>query len=194
VGYAAVLALLAGCGSSPPVPADRFYHLGAIEAPSGAPLTDGAIVVRSFNADGVHGERAILYSDDAATLELQQHHYAFWTEPPPRMLQSALIDRLRAAGGAALVTDDAKIDAALTVRGRIRRFERQLAGDPAVVVQLELRLDDASGRPLLVKDYAARTPVADEKVPAAVDGFTTALRTVFDEFLADARAVTRAVP
>ncbi len=186
------LALAGGCAKAPPVPADRFYRLADPVVAAGPALAQDALLVRQFRGDGVVSERALAYTETATGTSLEQHHYHFWADAPPRLLQQQMVAFLRNAAAAPIVTDDLEVDAGLVVTGRIRRFERKLAGEPGVRVALELRLDDRRGQPLLVRDYVAEEPAAGASFEDAVAAFDTAVGSIFTGFLADARAVVAA--
>lgn len=186
------LALAGGCAKAPPVPADRFYRLADPQAAAGEPLSAEPVLVRQFRGDGLLSDRALAYSDTEAGTALEQHHYHFWADAPPRLLQQQLIAYLRAAAASPIVTDDLEVDAALVVSGRLRRFERDLAGDQGVRVALELRLDDAAGQPLLVRDYAADQAAAGAEFEDAVAAFDQAVGAIYARFLDDARAAIAA--
>ena len=182
--------VIGSCASAPPVPADKFYRLpDPVNISPGPALTDGVIRVERFEADGVHGERAVVFSDDGQGVSLQQHHYHFWADAPPLMLQHQLISYLRAAGAADIVVHKPSSEAALIVSGRIKRFERDLSGSAAVArIVLELSIEANDARvPLLIKDYEASVTAASDTLPASVTAFAQGISEIFAAFLIDAR-------
>ena len=183
-------AVAGGCAKAPPVPADVFFRLPDPRPVAGAQLTDAAIVVRALRADGLRSERALLYVDDAADVTLQQQHYHFWAESPPRLVQAQLIQYLRLAGASPMVIGGTDAPAELVVSGRLRRFERRLSGEQAAVVEIELQLERDGHGLVLVRDYAAEVP-AGEGFDSAIAAFAEALDKIFADFLADARASLR---
>ena len=88
VWIACVGFVLAGCGA-PPVPDDHFYRLGEVSSTQkfAQPLIDGKLLVEMPLAAGIRRERAILYSEDPAHVELRRYHYHHWEDQPPRLLQ-----------------------------------------------------------------------------------------------------------
>jgi ABC-type uncharacterized transport system auxiliary subunit len=187
--------LMAGsCGTAPPVPVDYYYRLPEPRAETGEPLTQGVILVKLFLTDGVHNERALVFSRDADGLRLEQHHYHFWVDSPPRMVQAQLVSYLRAASAAPVVVADPSVPADLLVSGRIKRFERDISGrTPVVRVALEMRLDLSEGGVLvLVRDYSVETKVDGSGFPESAKAFSESLDRLFTEFLADARGELRA--
>lgn len=182
---------LAGClGSAPPVPRDHFYRILVPSPPrSHAALFPGVLSVAPLEADGLLRERPLLYSATGAAHEMQQHDYHYWIDPPPRMLQGQLVDYLRASGLAgSVVTPELRIAADYELIGRVKRLERLLgAGQPRVVVELELSLVAATGdRILVIETYSAEEPATDESIEASVVALQTALSEIFERFLDDA--------
>lgn len=182
---------LAGCfGDAPPVPEDRYYRV-TLDAPperSDQPLFDGVVLVQPFGADGLLRDRALVYSVDNPGGELKQHHYHFWTDTPPRLLQEATASYLRLAGIARdVVTPELRVPAEIEVQGHLLRFDRVLGGDvPRVAVELRLALVDArDGQLIVMNSYADEVPCADDSVNAAVRGFNEALSGIYRRFLAD---------
>ena len=186
----AVLLLVGGClGSAPPVPRDHYYRvLVSAPARSALPLLPGVLVVAPLEADGLLHERPLLYSASGQPVEMQQHDYHYWIDPPPRMLQAQLVDYLRSSGLAAtVVTPDLRVKADYEVSGRIKRLERLLGGGPPrVVAELELALvATASKRLILVQTYTAEVPSADDSVGASIAALNLALGRIFERFLND---------
>jgi len=182
---------LSGCfGSSPPLPDDHYYRL-PIAAPTQrfeAPPVPGVIMVERPRATAVHATRSLAYSEDEQGLRLEHYHYHHWTDPPPQLLQQALVDFLRAANVAPTVTSDAgRLELDYRISAVVRRFERQKTSDGwKVAVTLELRADAAAGdRPLLLNEYAALVPVKSDDMEGTVRAFSAASGDVFTRFLAD---------
>jgi ABC-type uncharacterized transport system auxiliary subunit len=187
----ATLLLAGGClGSAPPVPRDHYYRvLVSAPAHSTLPLLPGVLAVAPLDADGLLRERALLYSATGQSVEMQQHDYHYWIDPPPRMLQAQLVDYLRTSGLAtAVVTPDLRVKADYEVSGRIKRLERMLGGGPPrVVAELELALVETAGKRLiLVQTYTAEVPCADDSVSASVAALNDAIGRIFERFLNDA--------
>jgi len=102
---AAAIVALPACALRP-IPATRFYRLAAppVEpAAARAPRLSGVLVVERFSADDLLAERPILYSNGTG-LELHQHRYHHWVEPPTDMLQQQLVSYLQMTGAASMVT------------------------------------------------------------------------------------------
>ncbi len=188
--------LLGACGRQASVPEDHFYRLPALLPATilNSPVVNESVLVRVLESDGVHRERAIVYTEDSRGIRLQQHHYHFWLEPPPRLLQRRFARYLRAIGFSPIVlTEGGGASQGMVITGRILRFERELAGHSAqAVVGLELQLEQmGSGRrgvPLLLREYEAVIP-AGESFSASAVAFGEALSKIFADFVRDARKV-----
>lgn len=178
-----ILALLAlgGCSAPEAVPDFRYYRLapaGAIAALP-APLLDKPLVVEAFRADGVHGERPILYANDADSIKVSQYHYQLWNDPPPVLVQRRLQELLGSARVSAYVTDrlSARIEG-YRLTGAIYRFERVLVdGQPSeAVLGVRLRLQgDGEEMPLVERDELVRVPVQGARVEDAAIALSAAV-------------------
>lgn len=161
---------LGACSAPEAIPDFRYYRL-APAAPIAAlpgPVLDKPLVVENFRADGVHGERPILYANDIDSIKVSQYHYQLWNDPPPVMVQRRLQELLQQARVAEYVTDRLSgrvLGYRLT--GTVYRFERVLVeGKPTEVVlgvRLRLQASEAS-MPLIERDELLRVPVSGSTV------------------------------
>ena len=171
VSCMSLIALALGACSAPEaIPDFRYYRL-APAAPIAAlpgPVLDKPLVVENFRADGVHGERPILYANDIDSIKVSQYHYQLWNDPPPVMVQRRLQELLQQARVAEYVTDRLSgrvLGYRLT--GTVYRFERVLVeGKPTeVVLGVRLRLQDSeASMPLIERDELLRVPVSGSTV------------------------------
>jgi len=189
--------VLTACMVQPPVPEDRFYRLA--EARPGVSLEvaalDGVLAVQAFAADGLHSERAMLYSTDPGQRRLQQYHYQFWLDAPPLLVQDYLAEYFRKAGIAGRVIEGySSSSGAFHLSGRLKRFEQLLDGGRArVIAVLELRLErPGAPEPLLDKEYLREIFFTTGSVIDAVRGLEQALDGIAEEFIADVRQVNSA--
>lgn len=181
LAMAFALLALAACAAPEPIPDFRYYRL----APAGpiaalpAPLLDQPLVLTNFRADGVHGERPILYATDADSIKVTQYHYQLWNDPPPLMVQRRLQELLDAANVSAYVTDRmSSRQPSYRLTGVIHRFERVLVdGQPTeVVFGVRLRLEgNGTERPLLERDELVRVPVTGSSVEDAAVALSAAV-------------------
>jgi uncharacterized lipoprotein YmbA len=188
-------ALLGGCAATPGIPETTYYRLPPMPevAQRESPLFEAPVVVETFLADGLHSDQALLYAMDEGAAQLRAYHYQLWVDPPVRMLQRRLMRALRHAGVAALVLDRIGSQGeAIRVNGRIERFERVPAGTGWLAsVALGLRVDDASGRPLLVRRYREDVAAAGATVADSVRAFGEALDRIHAAFIADLETAAR---
>ncbi|GMU43561.1 MAG: membrane integrity-associated transporter subunit PqiC [Xanthomonadales bacterium] len=175
------LAALVGCSAPDAVPDFRYYRLapaGAI-TPLAAPLLNKPLLVEAFRADGVHGERPILYANDPHSIKVSQYHYQLWNDPPPVLVQRRMQELLTAARVSTYVTDrlSARVEG-YRLGGTIYRFERVLVeGRPAEAVlgvRLRLQADDEP-MPLVERDELLRVPVRGASVEDAAIALSTAV-------------------
>lgn len=186
---------LGGCGSTPQVSTDRFYQLEDRPVSAGSPLTNGTLLVREFKGDGLRSERALLYVPSDGSAALEQHHYRFWSDAPPRMLQRELVAYLRAAGAAPVVVDEiTRGSADLIIRGRLLQFEYETGRAAQAHVAMELRLDRADTGPILARTYSASVAIGEVTVERAVAAIDQGVGQVYAQFLADMRAVVAKAP
>jgi len=184
-------ALLSACTATT-VPEDNFYRLtlGEAAAPALPPrLATSVIQVERFTADGLLGGRPIVFSDSAQADVAQTYHYDFWIEPPTILLQSALADMLRKAGGQKVVTPEMRIDPDYTITGRVRAFE-QVRGSPGFVrVEIELAVSErANNKLLMFKSYSAEPQTSSDGIREAVSKMSAAINDIYSQFLKDIAA------
>ena len=181
---AAIVLTLAGCGSVPPAPVERFYRLQPVLLDLPAKALNGGIPLQPFRADSLYAERPLVYGDEASSRQLRQYHYHLWLYAPAQLVQ----DHLAASLGK--LVDAAGKDNAPRLEGRILRFDRMLVGKSSkAVVALELRL--VKGNKLILgKTYAAERMAADESVAAHVAAVEQALAAIYVEFLKDAAGLS----
>lgn len=180
---------LLGCAATSPVPEDHFYRLQApqpeqsLEAPR-VPL----LAVEALDSDGLHRQRALLYSEDPGQRSLKQYHYHFWRDAPPRLVQDYLTAWLRGTGLAGEVVEGYSGEPDVyRIQGRLWRFEQVTDGAQVrVVVHLELWVRGPGGRAgLFREDYRVGEVVTGTGILATVTAFERALARVGGEFTLD---------
>ncbi len=186
-------ALLAACGTVPDVPEVRYYRLPPV---ADLPNAESAafqrpLVVEPLSADGVYNEQAILYSLKPAG-SVRTYHYQLWSDPPGRLLQRRLIDTLRSARMAPVVTDRMPASqSSLRLTGLIERFERVRIGEDRwkIYVGLQFRLDRDYEQPLLQRGYRAEVDAEGAGIQATVRAFGTAIDECFASLRTDLAAL-----
>lgn len=170
-----VMLLLLGCGTSPPLPRDRYYALEpntqgrlAVE-----PIT-ATLQVKDLAARGFLGGRQILYRTSEQPLMVERYDGYLWDTPVPRALSAALAQAIRDAGlfGHVLIpADHARADVLLG--GEVVRFEhRPTDRPPQVMAQLNLALVSAGDRHVLfTRAYSGEEPVTTDTPEAMAEAF-----------------------
>ncbi len=178
---------IAAC-SAPTVPKEQYFRLVAAPATQAlARPLPGILEVAPLGADGVTGERPLLYTANGG-VKLEQRNYAYWTELPTAMVRDQLVAYLRSAGAAEqVVPSELRIGALYRIQGDIKRLE-QSAGDAkdTGIVELELSLiDQNTDQLVLSRVYRAETPAADRSIDGAVAALNAGLQDVLMRFAAD---------
>ena len=172
--------LLSGCGAAPRK--DMFYRLPEVAGVAAASEGEGTVIyVPPFLADGLHGERALVYAHDDGTA-LEQYTYDYWVDSPRLLLQQALAERLRAGGAQRVVTSPSS-ETRYTVRGRIRKFERRGAS-AEVSLEFEL-LSAATEVPVFVRGYERSVPLGDDAMSTCARALGEAAQDELAKFVTD---------
>ncbi len=190
----AAAAGLGGCAAGTPAPPDRFLRLSPPAPPAlNAPVLDGPVLVKRFTADGVLGQRPLLYSRPGAPGVLQQYNYVYWAESPTVMLQALTVDALRAARVASrVITPQYGADAPYVLVGTLRALEHRQGSAPAVAVAMELGVATRDGQPpLLVGSYDVTEAVDGGGVDAAAAAMGRAVGAILARFVSDLAARPR---
>ena len=183
-----ILLLIAGCAGSSPIPRDHFYRLPDPTLQSEpVQIVLGDIFVEQFITDGLHRERAILYTNDPLSIELGQYHYHHWIDSPTRLIRDQLIQFLRVSNVASRVYDTPDVSAGLHIYGKIRRFERQHnEASDSIIVSLDLRvMQSGLESPLLLKLYTEQIDFEGQSMNKAVVAFAEALSIIFSHLIED---------
>ncbi|MBL8709719.1 MAG: membrane integrity-associated transporter subunit PqiC [Rhodospirillaceae bacterium] len=187
-GALVLAAVLSGCfGAAPPVPKEQYYRLIAIDSPEpGSQILPGIVEVAPFLAEGVMGERPLLFTADQGQ-KLEQRNYAYWTDAPPAMLRDQLIAYLNAAGVAdRVVQSELRIASQYRLQGRIKRLEQTTGGGNGGVIALELSLIDKNSDQIIASGlYEAARPAAGDSIDDAVIALNAGLNEIFANFVAD---------
>jgi len=181
----AALALTA-C-TAPSVPKEQYFRLVATPATEKVahPIT-GVIEVVPFAADGVAGERPLLFT--ANGVKLEQRNYAYWTDVPVSMLRDQTIAYLRSAGLAdKVVPSELRVGGIYRIQGEIKRLEQSVVGKKSTgIIEIELSLINEDSDALVVsKVYHAETPAADGTIDAVVTALDAGLNEILKQFTAD---------
>jgi ABC-type uncharacterized transport system auxiliary subunit len=183
----AAFALIAAC-AAPTVPKEQYFRL--IVAPATEKLAHpfpAIVEAAPLSADGVTGERPLLYTANSGT-KLEQRNYAYWTELPTAMIRDQLVAYLRSVGAAEqVVPSELRIGAVYRIQGEIRRLE-QSAGDKNDTGILELELsviDESTDKLIMSRVYRSEQSSADHSIDGAVAALNAGLQDVLKRFAAD---------
>ena len=188
-----LISILSACATDP-LPDYRYYRPSTALQPQALaqPPLFAALEVEGFRADGVFGERPIVYSFAEEPQKLSQYHYQLWTDPPGAILQRRFIDVLSAMEVSTLVTARASPRAEpVKLSGVIERLERVRVapGKWQVVVKLRIRVETHRGKePLLERVYDRSLEVADDSLAASVERFGQAIDGIAENVVNDLAA------
>ena len=197
LAFFTICALLAGCQSAPPAPADRYYRLVDVPAQDVVvqQWTTGSIEIRELRADGPYLDRAILFTYEGQSTHLESYNYDHWIYPPAYLIQQHMVKRFRESRLAPTIADDDRgakpttviSGPILVISGRIVRFEQTLGpGMARADVELELQVaNSASGAMVFRKTYHAAEPATDNSMDAFVQSMGRALERIYAEFSSD---------
>lgn len=184
---------LVSCASAP-AQVDRYYRpTPALPAPAASALK-ARIIVEPFEVHGLYSDRPLVYVD--ATGAYRQSNHSHWIEPPSILLAAGLLDVLRAAyGSEAAFLPEARLSGDLTIRTRLRRFERLPESVPAqALLSLEMIVSDRGGHLVGSIDFDERSP-AGSTIPEYVQAQSRLFDAACTRLLAllDARAAAPSV-
>lgn len=190
-----LILLLNACGTTDPLPDYRYFRLPKVSVSQASaqakPLFNEAIEVQAFRADGVFGERPIVYSLPAEPERLLQYHYQLWTDPPGLILQRRFVDLMQLHRLAPMISARTSPRAEpMVLSGHIERLERikpTSESEPwKVVVSLRLRLERHRGaQPVLERSYEEFQDAAGDNIHASVLAFGAAVDAIAARWAAD---------
>lgn len=195
-----VALMLAGCGGllETTLPAPQAYVLRLAPAPGSSAQTPGAgavLVQRPEAGPGLDSDRIILLRSEQ---RFDSYAASRWAAPAPIMIESMIVEALRANGTfAAVFGDSSPYAPQYNLRVTLRRFEadytaggRGGAKAPTVHVTLDATLGRHRDRALLASFTAQGSAQADEdRMSSVVAAFGAATSTAVNEL---ARAAAQA--
>ncbi|MCB1587568.1 MAG: membrane integrity-associated transporter subunit PqiC [Xanthomonadales bacterium] len=191
--------LLVACSGPAPLPDFRYYRLAPptrVEA-LGQPALDAPLVLNAVQADGVHGERPILYATDPDSLRIAQYHYQLWNDPPPALVLRRALHLFEQRNLAPLVTErlDPRISA-YRLSTRLFRFEVIREGvNREAVIGMRLRLDrDGESYPVLEKRIELRQEATGERLEEGTRVLSELLDRALMQFAAEVERTVAARP
>jgi ABC-type uncharacterized transport system auxiliary subunit len=186
---AATMMIEGGCLSAP-APPDRFYRL---EVPDAAarlelPRLGGRLLVDSVRGDAMTLERLMLYREVSDPSRVRREGYDKWVDPPPLMVQRAVVKFLRSANAAeAVITPEMRLGAEFRLSGRVNRFERVVGeGSPRATIELEFSLVRLEDRELLLLGtYREGEEISGSGAGDSVEAFSRALHRILERLTLD---------
>jgi ABC-type uncharacterized transport system auxiliary subunit len=191
---------LPGCGgvfdSTLPAPQSYVLRLPPATAPTSVPTGGSVLLQRPEAGPGLESERIALLRSDQ---RFDFYAASRWAAPAPDVVESVMIDALRATGAFSAVFDDSSPFAPrYNLRCTLRRFEADYTsektaggGAPTVQVALDCTLGKHRERELLASFTAQGSAVAGEdRLNAVVAAFESATAAAMAEL---ARAVSAAL-
>jgi ABC-type uncharacterized transport system auxiliary subunit len=193
---ACAAALLAGCALTRPPEVQTVLRLSLHFEPKEPRAASPSLSVAPTQARGFTAERRYAYVERDSPSVVRQAASLFWEEPPPVVVERALVDGLRArfasvAGPQTLVQADERI----TVR--VERFEETTgAGQPTqAVVAFEATTVGAGGdRFGRTRLYCAAAPIASAEPSARAAAFQAALSRDIEQLVQDLSTGTNSAP
>ena len=178
---------LSSCASGP-APVDHYYRIDAgVPDARAARKLEGSLQIDRLHSDAITGKRQLLYKRTSEALEIRQHPYHRWSDPPAILLQTELAAFLSAAAVAdSVISATARVRPDYVVSGRIRHFERVLEPEVRAVVEIQLTVTSTAGEEILVNhSYREERAAANSTIEASVIAFGEAIHVIFERFLAD---------
>jgi len=167
-------ALVAGCVSSGPREADRYFLLEAASEPGAAPNTAPTVRVAPTSASSFYDTQDIVYSRARGTRGYYQFNH--WTERPQRTIHTQLASRLQAV--------DPKSGLVLSTHlEEIYHDAAELPGTARIALTAQL-VDPANNAVLARRTFNRSAPAASYDAPGAVQGFRQALAALLDDVVA----------
>jgi cholesterol transport system auxiliary component len=183
-----VAGLLAGCGSllDSTMPAPQMYVLRLpprAATPPAATPAGSVLLQRPIAGPGLDSERIALLRSDS---RFDFYAASLWASPAPDLMESVIVDALRATGAFNAVFDDsAPFAPRYNLRCSMRRFEADYTGGgraPTVFVALDCTLGRHRDRELLTSFTAQGSAVASEdRLNAVVAAFDAATASAMGE-------------
>lgn len=178
-----------GCLSGP-VPRDRFFRLQVPDASARLelPRLRGRLLVDSIRGSAMTVERLMLYRSADDPSQVKREGYDQWVDPPPAMIQRALVEFLRSANVAReVITPEMRLDADFRLFGRLHRFERLVGqGSPRATIEIELTLVRLEDRELLLlESYREEEPADGDGIGSSAEAFSRALHRILQRLTLD---------
>lgn len=200
LGFLSGTLAIAGCGSllESELPAPQAYvlRLPVREAPAVSTHAGSVLLQRPEAGPGLESDRIVLLRSDR---RFDYYAASRWASPAPDLVESVMVEGLRASGAFSAVFDDsAPYAPRYNLRCAMRRFEADYTkggNAPTVFVTLDCTLGRHRDRELLASFTAQGSEVAgDDRLNAVVAAFDTATATAVGELVRQAAAAVANEP
>jgi ABC-type uncharacterized transport system auxiliary subunit len=189
-------ALLAGCALTRPPEVQTVLRLSVRFEPKAPRIASPSLSVAPTQARGFAAERRYAYVERDSPAVVRQAASLFWEEPPPVVVERALVDGLSArfasvAGPQTLVQADERV----TVR--VERFEEVTgAGQPtqAVVAFEATTVGTGGDRFGRTRRYCTAAPIASAAPSVRAAAFEMALSRDIEQLVQDLSAGANSAP
>lgn len=176
-------ALVAGCMSTAPRQAERYFILAPAAGPAEASHTAAGVRIPPTSASGFYDSQDIAYSTSPGTRAY--YRYNRWTERPQLAIHASLLARLGAGGP----------QDALLLRTHLEEIYHDAAATPGTArILLTAQLVDAESRTVVARrTFSASAPAASHDAAGAAQAFRRALTGLIGDLAAwvDAQARVR---
>ena len=166
---------LAGCAMMGKADAPVTMRLAPAFAATGQGLLAKSVMVSPVRAGGALAAQRYAYLDPARPAEINQAATLLWEEPPPRLVERALVAGLRSRY-AVVTGPEAPVAADLRIIAVLTHFEeRSTPGAPTAQVGFEASAI-AGGKVVRTGSYCASAPIAGTDATARARGFEAAVQ------------------
>jgi ABC-type uncharacterized transport system auxiliary subunit len=167
---------LSACAAVRPAESPKVMRVSPV-FPTARTLAAGKLSIAPVQANGVASERRYAYVDAAAPSEVRQAATLFWDDPPPHMLEAALLSGLRARF-ASVTGPDVPAVGERRIIARLERFEEvtSVGGSASASIALEVTVLAGDNRDVVLAGrYCATSPISAAAPSARADAFNAAL-------------------
>lgn len=183
-GLAALVlpAILSGCAMMGKADAPVTMRLAPAFAGDGQPMRAGSVTVSPVRAGGALAVQRYAYVDPARPAEINQAASLFWEEPPPRLVERALVSGLRSRY-AVVTGPEAPVAADMRVIAILTHFE-EVSSPGAAMARVGFDATVIAGGKVVRSDtYCASAPIAGSAATDRARGFEAAVQGAVGAFV-----------
>lgn len=176
--------------AAPAVPKVKYFRL-IPEFKSGHRAGDhipATLEIGPFSAEGIAGDRPLLYSANEGRTLLQRN-YAYWSEPPTQMLRTAFLNYLRDANlFKSVILSELRSPAEYSLRVRLGEMYQKVTDESGEIgtasyLALEISLlSNKDDRLVLQRRFEANIPLQKSSIDEAAEAMNKGLEKILDDF------------